>query len=112
MKIENFTVTLNSVNEMFKRLNNLRRWTNFITEGKYDEIYNRYAHLNVSLTNKKTKYRLFTDDSVILNLNVKNLKKWSVKYVVSNEKIDKVFNKENIKYERKKADNYFIYILS
>ncbi len=38
MKIENLTVALDSVNEMFKRLNNLRRWTNFITEGKYDEI--------------------------------------------------------------------------
>lgn len=29
---------LKSINEVFKRLNNLRRWTNFITEGKYDEI--------------------------------------------------------------------------
>ena len=34
MKIEN----LEAVNKVFKRLNNLRRWTNFITEGKYDEI--------------------------------------------------------------------------
>ena len=34
MKIEN----LMSVNKVFKRLNNLRRWTGFITEGKYDEI--------------------------------------------------------------------------
>jgi len=34
MKIEN----LEAVNNVFKRLNNLRRWTNFITEGKYDEI--------------------------------------------------------------------------
>ena len=29
---------LKATNEVFKRLNNLRRWTNFITEGKYDEI--------------------------------------------------------------------------
>lgn len=29
---------LKAINEVFKRLNNLRRWTNFITEGKYDEI--------------------------------------------------------------------------
>ena len=34
MKIEN----LEAVNNVFKRLNNLRRWTNFINEGKYDEI--------------------------------------------------------------------------
>lgn len=29
---------LNASNEVFKRLNNLRRWTECITEGKYDEI--------------------------------------------------------------------------
>lgn len=29
---------LNALNEVFKRLNNLRRWTEFVTEGKYDEI--------------------------------------------------------------------------
>lgn len=34
MKIKN----LKAINEVFKRLNNLRRWTDFITEGKYDEI--------------------------------------------------------------------------
>lgn len=34
MKIKN----LEAINEVFKRLNNLRRWTAFITEGKYDEI--------------------------------------------------------------------------
>lgn len=34
MKIKN----LKAINEVFRRLNNLRRWTNFITEGKYDEI--------------------------------------------------------------------------
>lgn len=34
MEIKN----LKAINEVFKRLNNLRRWTEFITEGKYDEI--------------------------------------------------------------------------
>ena len=29
---------LKAINEVFKRLNNLRRWTNFISKGKYDEI--------------------------------------------------------------------------
>lgn len=29
---------LQQTNEVFKRLNNLRRWTDIITEGKYDEI--------------------------------------------------------------------------
>ena len=34
LRIEN----LKAINEVFKRLNNLRRWTEFVTEGKYDEI--------------------------------------------------------------------------
>lgn len=29
---------LKAVNEVFKRLNKLRRWTSFVTEGKYDEL--------------------------------------------------------------------------
>lgn len=29
---------LQAVNQLFKRLNSIRRWTTFITEGKYDEI--------------------------------------------------------------------------
>lgn len=29
---------LKALNEAFKRLNNLRRWTSFLTDGKYDEI--------------------------------------------------------------------------
>lgn len=29
---------LKAVNEVFKRLNNMRRWTSFTTEGKYDEL--------------------------------------------------------------------------
>lgn len=29
---------LKALNDVFRRLNNLRRWTEFLTEGKYDEI--------------------------------------------------------------------------
>ena len=39
---------LKAINEVFKRLNNLRRWTNFITEGKYDEISKQALNCAVS----------------------------------------------------------------
>ena len=39
---------LKAVNEVSKRLNNLRRWTNFITEGKYDEISKQALNCAVS----------------------------------------------------------------
>ena len=44
LKIKN----LKAINEVFKRLNNLRRWTNFITEGKYDEISKQSLNCAVS----------------------------------------------------------------
>ena len=43
MEIKN----LKAINEVFKRLNNLRRWTNFITEGKYDEISKQALNCNI-----------------------------------------------------------------
>ena len=39
---------MKAINEVFKRLNNLRRWTNFITEGKYDEISKQALNCAVS----------------------------------------------------------------
>ena len=44
MEIKN----LKAINEVFKRLNNLRRWTNFITEGKYDEISKQSLNCTIS----------------------------------------------------------------
>lgn len=39
---------LRAINEVLKRLNNLRRWTEFVTEGKYDEIAKQ--SLNCAIT--------------------------------------------------------------
>lgn len=44
MTIEN----LKAINEVFKRLNNLRRWTEFVTEGKYDEISKQALNCAIS----------------------------------------------------------------
>ena len=39
---------IKAINEVFKRLNNLRRWTEFITEGKYDEISKQSLNCAIS----------------------------------------------------------------
>jgi len=39
---------MKAINEVFKRLNNLRRWTEFITEGKYDEISKQSLNCAIS----------------------------------------------------------------
>lgn len=58
-----------------------------IEDREHDEIYNRYAHMNISLTEDKTSYNLVNPDNIQINLNVEDLKSWEVKYVLSRKNI-------------------------
>lgn len=89
----------------------LKKWNLIDKEKKYENFWNRYYHLEVSLTDKNTEYKLIASDYFIINLNVKDLEKWPVKYVVDNRDISNLLEKENMKYRMKKIDNYFLYIL-
>lgn len=50
--------------------------------GEYRDIYNRYAHVGVYLTTEETSFVLNSTDSLAVFLNVDDLEKWDVKYVV------------------------------
>jgi len=50
--------------------------------GKYRDIYNRYAHVGVSLTMEETSFILNSPDSFAISLNVNDLEQWDVKYIV------------------------------
>ena len=57
--------------------------------GEYSEIYNRYAHVSINLvTNEKTNFVLNTTDFYTININVKDLSKIGVKYIVSTNEIN------------------------
>ena len=52
--------------------------------------------MNITLTTDKTKFQLITPDSIQIQLNVNDLKKWHVKYLVTNEDISTLLAQTDI----------------
>ncbi len=98
--------TLNSTNAY----PNLELWKSLDTNGQYDEIYNRYAHVIIELTNsEETVFELLHPDAFKVQLPITKLKDLNVTYFVSIRDLS-VFNTENIKFElQSTADSYLIY---
>jgi hypothetical protein len=63
----------------------LKMWELLDPGEKYYPIYNRYAHVQVQLTDLQTHFILYRTDYVILFLNINDLKKTGVKYILSSE---------------------------
>lgn len=89
----------------------LKKWKLIDSKEEYKDIYNRYYHTEVRLTDKKTNFELKQADMFILNLNILDIKKWPVKTIVSGKSYDDLFKQANIKFQKKKSMGYFIYIL-
>ncbi|HFR3655195.1 TPA: hypothetical protein ACHVEU_002213, partial [Streptococcus suis] len=86
--------TLNSTNAY----PNLELWKSLDTNGQYDEIYNRYAHVIIELTNsEETVFELLHPDAFKVQLPITKLKDLNVTYFVSIRDLS-VFNTENIKF--------------
>ena len=102
-----------------KVLNGVNTYPNFDwlkvvdPDGKYNEVYNRYAHIFITLSDK-TEFILNTADSYEAKLTYQNLKDLGVKYYFTNAKetseIEKEFNLE-IKYDNSDKNQY-IYIIN
>ncbi|HEM5148857.1 TPA: hypothetical protein U1262_002194, partial [Streptococcus suis] len=72
--------TLNSTNAY----PNLELWKSLDTNGQYDEIYNRYAHVIIELTNsEETVFELLHPDAFKVQLPITKLKDLNVTYFVS-----------------------------
>ena len=65
--------TINSVNVY----PNMDLWEKLDESGKYEEIYNRYAHVNVEFVEEDTNFKLFNEqpDYIQLNLSYKDIEK-------------------------------------
>ncbi|SCJ48299.1 Uncharacterised protein [uncultured Clostridium sp.] len=61
----------------------LERWRVLDPEGKYEEVYNRYAHILVYLTSEPTRFELLQSDMFALHLNFDDLSKLGVKYIMT-----------------------------
>lgn len=71
-------------------------------------IYNRYAHMNLEITDKDTEVSLLYADNIALKLNYKDLSKIDVKYVLSTESFSKK-NFSNYFEEIYNEDGIYIY---
>lgn len=97
--------TINSVNAY----PNLERWQTLDPEGNAEQVYNRYAHIVVSLSHTDTVFTLIQDDAFRIDLNWGDLQTLDVKYLITPK--DHPQNPtENIELEPEaKVDGYNIY---
>ena len=86
----------------------LERMSLIDPDRKYEQIYNRYAHICVNLTEEQTSFVLVQPDFYILNLSIDDVYKLDIKYIVSETKIN--YKKMNLK-ERYNEDGIYIYSL-
>lgn len=70
--------TINSLNVY----PNMELWEKLDPEGKYEEIYNRFAHVIVCFTDKETSFEEIRGDSIQMNLSYKDIKKTEVSYLL------------------------------
>lgn len=62
---------------------NMELWKVLDPDGKNEEIYNRYAHLQIHMTEDDTEYSLAREDLICLQLNYAQLKDLGIKYLFS-----------------------------
>ena len=56
--------------------------------GENIDIYNRYAHVNIRLCNEKSSFNLVYTDHIHIDLNIDDMKKWNVKYVLTTNQLE------------------------
>ena len=103
--VSNGAITINSVNFY----PNLKLWHKFDPNEIYEYIYNRYAHIMVTLTNNNTNFILIENDKFNVNLNINDIMLLDVDYIVSQEDISPYQNdslKLELLYEE---DGMYIY---
>ncbi|MFM0792302.1 hypothetical protein [Streptococcus suis] len=98
--------TLNSTNAY----PNLELWKSLDPLSLYNEIYNRYAHVMVEITNsEEVVFELLQPDVFKVFIPVSKLEEMDVKYIISIRDLS-TFNTETVHFElQSTADNYLIY---
>lgn len=88
----------------------LERWKILDPEGKYEDIYNRYAHIEIELQNaEKTYFSLPVQDAVHINLNTDDLPLLNVRYILT-KKTMRPDNTDKVRFIRVYEDDlYSIY---
>lgn len=103
--IANGAKTINAVNYY----PDFKKWKIFDPNKKYENVYNRYAHIITKFsTNGKNKLEKLTDDSILISLNIETVIKLKVKYIFSGEKL-KINNEKYYLKKLYQDSNCYIY---
>lgn len=92
--------TINSTNTY----PNMDTWHKIDPDGKYQDIYNRYAHIHMDVTEGETSFELNAPDNFTVLVNQNDLDKLNVSYILSSKALSTP-NLEKI-YTN---NNYYIY---
>ena len=91
---------------------NLELWKKIDKENKYEDIYNRYAHIFITLVpnEEETEFELLAPDVIRIFIRYDDLKTLGVNYIVRGAKLPKMEKTDQIQLEEKyKDNNYIIY---
>lgn len=75
------------------------KWKVVDSKGTFDDIYNRYAHIQVHIIEGPSEYFLNAPDNFQWNLSVDDLSKLNVSYLLTREDLSVLLQSHDIKYE-------------
>ncbi len=88
---------------------NMNFYSKIDKDKKNENIYNRYAHLEIKLTNEKTSFENPYEDQVHINLNKEDICKLDVNYIGSLTNISNYESKKVSFKELYHLDNIYLY---
>lgn len=92
------------------------RWSKIDTEGKYEDVYNRYAHINIDLIDNNDpiseKFELLNPDVFKVYLSQNDLEVLEVKYIFTPNELEKYNNDECNFNKIDEVNGYNIYKVS
>lgn len=77
--VANGASTINSNNY----IPNMELWTKLDPDGKYNEVYNRYSHVDVVLTDQDTYFKLIAPDFIRVYLSYSDMETAEITYIFS-----------------------------
>lgn len=87
-------------------------WQKIDSDGSNEEIYNRYSHIWTKLTHGETTYKLKTDDLIDLQINLKDIDKFDVDYLISGDPLEEYSSEEYPLKQIYSQEGMYIYSLS
>lgn len=90
----------------------MKKWNKIDKNGDNEFYYNRYAHVRVNLTNEENSYNLDNLDAITINMNLNELDKFNIRYIVTKKNMILDFSDTKYDFEElynSKVDNIKIY---